>query len=192
MKTALVLGGADCLYGDVQWALRLFTPDHIIATNNAGRDHIGELEHWASMHPEKMEGWAKERNRMGRPRAGTMWRPRHKLPPNGMVMREVPSWGGSSGLLAVTVALLPLECTHVVCAGCPLESERAHFDDRRPWGEAARYRGAWQKHFPTMRNRVKSMSGWTRQLLGPPDGEWFADRRKAEAGEVALPSGNPR
>jgi hypothetical protein len=172
-KSALVLGGANNLHEDMAEALKLFKPAVLIATNNAGRDHQGPLDHWCSMHPDKLGNWVKERRKAGRPDAGTLWRPRHRPTPQGLDMQAVPSWGGSSGLLAVTVALLALECDKVVLVGVPLERERAHYDDKRVWVEADRYRSAWQRYLHAMSNKVKSMSGWTRQLLGAPDVEWF-------------------
>lgn len=170
------------MWEDQAEALKLIgEPDFILATNETGRDFPGRIDHWVSMHPEKMAAWVKERRAAGRSEAGTLWYPRHKQPPAGFMMSKAPSWGGSSGLLAVTVCLKAILCERTVLAGIPLTTEGAHYFDKRRWVEAHRYRTAWVRYLPELRNRVKSMSGWTRELLGGPEG-WqnaSADERAA-------------
>lgn len=172
-KVIFALGGANCLHDDLTRAKAIVEPDTIIATNHAGKDYGGIVDHWCSMHPEKMNGWVNERTKKGLPPAKMLWRPRHKQP-HGLEMQAAPSWGGSSGLLAVTVGLLYCEATHIIVCGMPYEPENAHYDDvRTPWSEASRYRASWNRYFNQMRDRVRSMSGWTRQLLGEPDERWL-------------------
>lgn len=173
MLTAVVLGGAACLHDDLAAALELFTPDLTVAVNNAGRDHPGPVHHWASMHPEKFPGWIQAREAMGHPPVTEFWtakRRRQPARPN-MVFREVENWGGSSGLLAVTVALT-LGCRRVVLCGVPLDAKQAHYDDPRAWTEAGSYRRAWLERAPFMPG-VRSMSGFTRDTLGAPTEDWF-------------------
>jgi hypothetical protein len=153
-------------------ALALFTPDVVIATNETGRDLKGQLDHWVSMHPDKLGRWLEERRKAGR-HDPVLWRPRHKQPPYKLPMRDVASWGGSSGLMMVTLAVIVLEVDRAVLAGVPIEVEGAHYFSNKPWAEAPRYRAAWLRYLPRMRNRVKSASGWTRTLLGEPTPEWF-------------------
>lgn len=180
MKIAFVLGSGDTLHDDLARALAIVTPDLWLAANHAGRDHDGLLDHWCTMHPEKMAGWVQERRDQGRPDAGMLWRPQHKQPGRNLTMQNAPSWGGSSGLLCVTVALMFCDASHVVLCGVPLEAENKHYDDtRRVWAEAPRYRHAWVKHQEKMRVRVRSMSGWTRQLLGDPTEEWLNAQQRA-------------
>lgn len=170
---ALILGGADCLKADMDAALALFTPTVIIATNNAGFDYPGPLDHWATMHPEKMPEWVKRRRKNGYPDAGTLWHPRIRTPPNGLDMRDCPHFnGGGSGLFAISVCIRALQMRGVL-AGVPMQVERAHYDDPKPWTDGANYLKSWRSHLREYEGRIKSMSGWTRELLGGPDQGWL-------------------
>jgi hypothetical protein len=77
----------------------------------------------------------------------------------------------------VTVAILALGLNKIVLAGVPLVADEAHYFDQRRWTEAERYKPHWDRYLHLMRNRVKSMSGWTRQLLGAPDADWINAER---------------
>lgn len=166
-------------------AIAMFEPVCIIATNHAGIHYPGRLDHWVTMHPSDeirkpgMPTWVKERNAKGYPDAGTLWRPRHRTPGGGLEMRDCPSYGGGSGLLAVIVCHLALEYRGVL-VGMPMQEERAHFDNPKPWTDCRHYTSAWKRYLPQMHGKVKSMSGWTADLLGRPDGVWLdAYQRRA-------------
>lgn len=151
-------------------ALGLFTPDLIIACNHAARDEPGRVDHLATMHSELLPMWLAEREKAGRPAPGKLWHAQHR--PSYCGSEAIESWGGSSGLLCVAVAL-GLGCTHVVLAGVPMEKMLRHYDDKRPWHEARQYWPSWDRHLPKMLGRVKSMSGHTRDILGEPTREWL-------------------
>ena len=168
--TALCLGGAATLEADKHSALSLFDPDIIIACNHAGRDEAGRVDHWVTMHPELFPAWTAARAAAGRPAPGRLWRPRHRK--CALDAGVLESWGGSSGLLCVQVGL-ELECTHIVLAGIPMHQNACHYDDKRKWREARQYWPGWERHRPDMIDRVRSVSGWTLQLLGPPTKEWL-------------------
>lgn len=170
-RTAIILGGASTLAEDKAAALELFTPDYVICCNHAGRDEPGRVDALATMHPELVPGWLRERRRHGRPEPGSFWHARHRIPAvEGS--RSIESWGGSSGLLCVAVAF-ELQCTHIVLAGVPMEKMLCHYDDKRPWMEARQYWPSWDRHLPKMLGRVKSMSGHTRDILGEPTRIWL-------------------
>lgn len=153
-------------------ALAMFTPATIIAVNNIGFDYPGPLEHWATMHPDKMPEWVKKRRANGHPPAGTLWRPRHRQAGGSLEMRDAPSWGGSSGLFACVVAVKALEMRAVLC-GVPMQPERAHYDDGKPWNDCKHYLNSWKTYLPQINGKVKSMSGWTKEVLGTPDQVWL-------------------
>ena len=161
------------LHDDFRRAKKLHPDPVIIAVNEAGRDHEGQLDHWASMHSDILARLVKERARAEKTPAGSLWLPRHISAPPELQTRRAPSWGGSSGLLAVAVAF-ELGFTRILLCGVPLERSGAHyFNTKRLWDDAARYRPAWQKNLEIMRDKVKSMSGWTAELLGQPDKAWL-------------------
>jgi len=169
-----VLGGAVTLQDDLEKALALTPPHTIIATNHAGRDWAGPLPHWCTLHTENMPGWVAERQAAGRLPAEQLWTSNTKtIPPEHKSWyRYVPVWEGSSGLLAVTVALY-LGYERVLLCGVPLDAAAAHYDDDAPWWEASKYRGGWNTHLHKMQGRVKSFTGWTAMKLGVPTQAWI-------------------
>lgn len=181
MLTALIIGSANTLEDDLAGALALFEPDLIVGCNHAARDWPSRLDHWASMHPDLFPLWLAERRRQGFPEPGRYWHARHRIVPAGISSTAVESWGGSSGLLCVAVAF-ELGVDRVVLAGVPLVKTAKHYDSDRNWDEARAYQWAWELRRPVLLGRVKSMSGWTRDLLGGPEEEgWLGDARRIAA-----------
>jgi hypothetical protein len=179
---ALVLGGANTLHADEAAARAMgFEPDFIVATNHAGRDREGPVEHWCSFHQDLFPMWLKARREAGRPDPGQLWTcsPGPRPPGLDLSMRRAANWRGSSGLLAVTVAL-ELGATHVVLCGVPLTREAEHYDKPGLWRDAGNYRKGWIDHASDMAGRVRSMGGWTGNLLGAPDPAWLFTARPPE------------
>lgn len=177
---ALVLGGAAGVWEEAAAVRKLFKPDLIIATNHAGRDYPQRVDHWVSFHVELLPGWIAAREQAGLPPAGQYWSVERRLVASTpLEVRRVPNWGGSSGLLAVTVAL-DLGCGRVVVCGCPLDMLAGHYDDPKPWRDAGNYRRAWRAR-QTQMAAVRSTSGWTRELLGSPTRGWLHEDQEAPA-----------
>jgi hypothetical protein len=171
---AMVLGSSADWLEDAVVVRTLVEPDIVVAVNQAAVHWRGSVDHMATMHPELVPKWLTERAKLGLPRPRSLWcpagRPRPRL--DGYEFSEAPAWGGSSGLLAVAVAL-QLGASHVICAGVPLMPNAAHFHDKRKWPDARRYHSAWERKLPVLKDRVRSCSGWTRELLGAPTAEWL-------------------
>lgn len=154
MATALVLGGASCLWDDLRSLGPFVGP--VVATNEAGAHYPHRVDHWATLHPEKLGAWAAERRAWGGNTDFVAW------------TTAFPGWDkGSSGLHAVAVALLGLGCKRVVLCGVPMSTE-PHFFDATPWGKADVHWPAWLERLEEMEGRVFSMGGRTRELLGAP------------------------
>jgi len=79
--------------------------------------------------------------------------------------------------------LLEIGCERIVLAGIPMSAEYAHYYNPGQWTQAHMYHKGWKKHLDKIAPYVRSMSGWTRELLGAPDEEWLgaltAERRSA-------------
>lgn len=174
-KVALVMGGANTLDADHEAAQDLCPlPDTRIFTNHAGRDYPFRVEHYVTLHPELMQDWLDHRYFLQFKSPENLWTSNKKDLPPGLKWNHVESWDGSSGLLAVTVAL-HLGYDKVILCGVPLDKLAAHYDDDKPWPDGPRYRHAWTKHLTEMQGKVKSFSGWTSRLLGAPTREWLND-----------------
>lgn len=170
--SALILGSANTLAADKAAALELFDPHLIIACNHAARDEPGRVDHWVTMHPDLLAHWLEQRRAAGRPEPGQLWAARHRAHKCQLDVTRVENWGGSSGLLCVAVAF-ELGVQRIVLAGVPMRKTFCHFDAKEPWTEAREYWPAWERHRPRMEGRVRSLSGWTQELLGSPDRGWL-------------------
>lgn len=180
MRAALVLGGAGCLWDDVEAALELGEYQGVVACNDAGAAWPGELDAFATLHAEKAPFWIENRVRAGHPF------PKAVLGYDGAgralpaCMTGLTAWRfegqtltGSSGLFALKVALVDLGFDRAVLCGIPLEAGPGHFFDAAAWRAAVSYRSGWQEALPQIKHRARSMSGWTKGLLGAPDTEWL-------------------
>jgi hypothetical protein len=186
-KWALILGGGQSVWDDVR-ALEetLGRPwdGVVIAANDVGCHWGRDLHHWVTLHPEKMSKWVQERVGHGHPGGYITWTRRGGRGAD----RQLDSWaGGSSGLLAVSVAA-HIGCTRIVLCGVPMNRE-PHFAEskvharNKPWSSADGHWKAWQApHVLTrLRAMVRSMSGRTRDLLGAPTLDWLVGEQQKAA-----------
>lgn len=176
MPTAIVIGGAECVWDDIKRARELFEPDAFFVTNDMVPLWPERLDYLCSLHPEKIAEWLAQRHKRGFAPPGEVWC--HKTGgPRGLVHKGVdhttPDWAGSSGLFATKVALEQGFEKVVVC-GVPLLSEGMHIARRRYWGAANAFRSGWKRNHGNLQKRVRSMSGWTKDFLGAPTPEWLA------------------
>jgi hypothetical protein len=174
MIRAIVMGGAVTAWTDLNM-IRPWGIDGalIVATNHAARDYPGTVHHWVTFHPELLPRWVADREAGGRSPAENYWTGIRRLPPPGIgPIKVVENWGGSSGLLAVTVAM-ELQADRIICCGTPISPEMGHYDNPKPWADGGNYRRAWMRRVDHMRDRVRSCSGWTRDLIGGPTEDWW-------------------
>jgi hypothetical protein len=163
-----------------EWAGEL--PAAIIATNAAGVYYPGHVDHWVTLHPEwwlglpdSMPGWMDQRRIRGGNLDAVRWSDRG-LPhwAQWNVDRITPRWRGTSGLLAVKVAV-ELGFPRIVLCGIPME-DRGHFDEpAKGFAGATTFQTEWRQVMHHFDGRVRSMSGWTRKVHGAPTREWLLE-----------------
>jgi hypothetical protein len=73
---------------------------------------------------------------------------------------------GSSSLLGVQAAL-QLGYQKIILCGCPLTGESAKKDNYNT------FHIGWTDKHKQIKDHVRSMSGWTKELLGAPTEEWL-------------------
>ena len=170
----IVLGSAANALPDFE-AARMIAPDApIVCVNDSLRIAPEKPIAFATLHPEKHKrffgGLDLEGVRLFAHAETRHW--------GGAAVKE--QWGGTSGLFAAQIALLELGFRGVIMAGCPLDHAFGACypldKGRTKWanGSEARYQRNWRKALPAIRDRIRSMSGWTQELLGAPDAEWIA------------------
>lgn len=181
MKRAVVFGRANGVWSELAEAQKLCEFDYVVGVGSAGVNYPGFMHAWVSFHDDLFPLWVEKRQEKGYPPAESYWsylpKPsvvvkRHKLP---VPVQRIKGEGGSSGLIATLTALEGLKADLVVLAGIPMHPDHGQYDDdgAKPWREAVKHRKAWETAMPRLLGRVKSMSGWTQQVLGAPTKEWL-------------------
>jgi hypothetical protein len=172
VKRALVLGGAACVWDDAKAAKELCEYDLTIAVNDIGTVWPEHLDIWATLHPEKFKKWQDSRaaRKLNTDYRAITWVSGAKR--DARIDAKTADWGGSSGLFAVKIAL-EANCTHIVLAGVPMTSTPHYHSPVKKWKYADTHRPRWERHLPKFKDKARSMSGWTRQLLGPATKEWI-------------------
>src|SRR5205085_3452497 len=130
-----------------------------------------------SFHAELFDKWSTYRRNRGFPSISTYWTAlangrSRAAECAGYKINIVECVGGSSGLIGVEVARAIGERKIILC-GIPMEPDAAHYDENAKWNEALVHQKIWENRIPELRNVVKSMSGWTQQVLGAPTSQWL-------------------
>lgn len=187
-RNCLILGGADCVWDDVE---AFFTTagsawvDTVIAVNDIGAVWPMRLHHWVSLHAEKFPRWQQQRRDQGLSCRGIMlWG--MGGPADRPLPRRLAWQGGSSGLTALWVGVAVLKHAKAVLCGIPMTATHHFAESSRNehivlgdgrWAHADKHWPAWEKTFreneELMITSVRSMSGRTRELFGPPSSRWI-------------------
>ena len=184
MTVALVLGGARCVYADVEAALALGHFDGVVACNDITTRWPGPLAAAVSKHPERWAGWLNQRADAGHAPPARIFAHLEVRNATPKALRHVTDFTefrfpgqtgtGSSGLFALKVALVDLGFDRAVLCGVPISEMAGHVTNGPVWSDAPHYREAWTEAAPEIIGRARSMSGWTRDLLGAPTADWIA------------------
>jgi|APCry1669192522_1035417.scaffolds.fasta_scaffold01538_6 hypothetical protein len=176
MKTALVLGGGASVWEDLEAAQDLFQPDWIAAVNDIGTRWPGGLNFYVTLHADKMCDWRKARADRGfKPALCHVGNEGAPGIDKVMDYRWPGMTGsGSSGLFAAKVAL-DHGADRVVLAGVPMQAAQSHFYGGGTWSDCSSFIDGWRAALPFIKDSVRSMSGWTKEILGAPTPEWLAE-----------------
>lgn len=167
---AAVIGGAQCWRDDFA-ALQALAgggwDGPILACNDVGTV-LPVLDHWCTLHPDKMWRWQEERAQNGHPTEYVTWGTARE---HGIDRVFNGLANGSSGLYTTSVALR-LGYTVVLC-GVPMDARPNAFRDEKGWQGYRGYLRGWNAVADSIRGKVFSMSGWTKNLLGAPPEDLF-------------------
>ena len=169
---ALVIGCSDQVKSD----LRIYKPktNDVIACNDAGCYYQQPIRHWVAVHAALFTQW--ENLRKFRKFEGFYHTHTIKYGTFGghaHFVWEIEKFGGSVAMLATIVAL-EMGYNRVVLAGCPMDDSPHFWDlclDERPKLalDGPSIRDCWTLAKDVyFKDRVRSLSGWTRELLGGP------------------------
>src|SRR5690606_11908786 len=100
-------------------------------------------------------------------------------------------WKGSSGLYAAQVALEALGCRAAILCGVPMDAEAGHITGAAAWPFTEKYRQELLDG-KTERANIRSMGGWTAEVLGRPDADWIKSLRLPKAKPRARSKNKPK
>lgn len=171
---AIVIGGAVDWRREYLEALMLCDTDVELWVCN---DQIETFEGWAhhgvTLHPPKLPVWLAMRKHMCRKRIDRIWCHRPSAGVTDVVGDRKGDWKGSVGLHAARCAL-SVGHTKVILCGVPMTPEGGHYiRGKAPWKDCLGFRPGWLAHLDVLSGKVKSYSGWTKELLGEPTEEWL-------------------
>ena len=153
----------------------------VIAVNNMILHYKGRVDHACSMHPEEPELW-KELRTAYECEQGEIITHSPCTSPHGKEHKTDYTWaiddsgGGTSSLFAVMLGLA-LGYNRIVLCGVPMD-DSGHFYDPEGYKDGAfranYIRNEWSKSkIYYFKDRVRSMSVWTEDLLGRPTETWL-------------------
>jgi hypothetical protein len=166
-KILVIVGSAPCTIADLR-AVKGIDADYLAVGLDAADKWLGRYEYFASYEPFDIPRFFKRRRLLG----GNMDIITYSHEPYYedvvYVFRELTppepekmGYSGSSALLAVKVGLR-LGYRKIIVCGCPLDE-----------GKYIKYQRGWLLCADMIRDTVRSMSGWTKELLGAPTAEWI-------------------
>ena len=156
----------------------------VVAVNNMILHWKARVHHGVSLHAEEPPLWRLLRGQYGCDAGHTHTHAyresRDPRIPNCDYIWKIrgSALAGTSTLFAVAVALA-LGYSRIVVAGAPLDGKRHFYDS--PGVECKQFastsvRQEWQNaQTHVFQDRVRSLSGWTRELLGEPADSWIAN-----------------
>ena len=167
----MITGSAPCVLEDIDGFFSAFGLPHscccfmIIGLSASGM-HAIYSRYMATYHPNQIPEIKKRRESIG---GNTDYTVISHLTSPGVDIIEPLLPGdrsGSSSLLGA-LAAIKLGYDRIVLCGCPLEGKN---NNGSPYDS---FRVGWENKKKYLNDRVRSMSGWTRELLGAPTQEWL-------------------
>lgn len=174
MTRCLIVGGADCVFDDVEAALSLSEFEDVIVVKRMLPVWRGPVTAFASLHPDTVANAVRARDRAGLPMGFDIYTNKRPQGARALDIKVIPDLRGSSGLFAVAAALQYPRIDRIVLCGVPIDS-RPHFDRSKNWDHFLHYRQGWTQNIGMLKQRVRSMSGWTSTLLGKPTEQWLSE-----------------
>lgn len=157
----------------------------VMAVNDIGAHVHDVVRHWVTLHPGYFPGWRKYREGHCFGHGQLATHHAHKHCDGVDVAWPMDNLGGASGLFACFIGLM-LGYSRIVLAGIPMDNAGHYFDPSWQGTDLAdsTSRTVWrQANERWFQGRVKSLSGWTRDVLGAPD--WLTPGLAAGVGGAA-------
>lgn len=168
----LVLGCGPCLFEDLERAPKC---DDVMVVNRAGLLYLEPIRQWSSAHGKDLVGWVEERRRLSGDMNFRAFGNFTRNQESGIVERRNKADHGGSSAMYATLLAIEHGWQKIILCGVPLDGNDSLTRDGVKHYESGYwvYRRPWEDHFDEIKDNVRSMSGWTRELLGEPTAEWL-------------------
>lgn len=177
MKTLIIIGSAPCVHDDLcsficpisvnDMGLLNIEFDFMAIGLDAVDKYLWSLKYVATNHQEDIPAI---RQRRLEAHGNLDYQLISFNPGPGVdIVQPLGPVSGSSAILGA-LAGITLGYTKIVLCGCPLTGNAPEGNPYEP------FRPGWIAQYLAVKGKVKSMSGWTQELLGEPTEEWLSDR----------------
>jgi hypothetical protein len=168
MKSILIItGAAPCILDDLTaLAMDDSQADFMAIGLDAVDKYSWPIKYMATYHPVEIPEIKARRESIG---GNTDYIVISHEPKPGVDIIEPLLGGecsGSSALMGAQAAI-KLGYRRIVLCGCPMTGKSVKNDNYET------FRAGWEQKKKFLNGRVRSMSGWTKELLGAPTEEWL-------------------
>lgn len=175
-KILIIIGSAPCVKDDIEAAFSLFRsvplclcpfdPDYMSIGLSSVDKHLHHIKYMATYHPFDIPEAKKRREAAGGNTDYLVISHEHK-PGVDIVEPFIPPTGSSAHLGAL--AAIRLGYKKIILCGCPMTGD----SPTRKGNRYETFRVGWTAKINQVQDYVRSMSGWTMELLGTPTIEWL-------------------
>ena len=160
-KKCIIVGCASCVWDDLKNLPKEYLGAKIVLLNDMIYSYPHHADYAISVHSESMSKWLKKRGEAmyNLPLEAIVYAQRYV----GDFKIKTLEYGGSSGLFAV-MSMIAEGYDNIMLCGVPMMSI-PHFWGGEDWNHCFMYRKAWLTHLSEIKDKVHSMSGWTKKIL---------------------------
>lgn len=179
-RHAIVAGNAEGVFQEVEDARLLLNDPVIFAANDVGV-YLKKLDHWVTLHTDKLGVWKSCRWQTHEGMEDTKYHGIEARPFVNYVWAGLTPLFPLSGYFAMQLAFI-MGASRIVLCGCPGTNTRRFFEAAARHDES-RYGAGYDSHgireqlenemqrLPEFKAAVRSMSGYTREFFGAPERE---------------------
>lgn len=180
-RSAIIAGGAEGVFGEVADAMAILKDPVIFATNEVGM-FLPHVDHWVSLHADKLGPWQAVRWQRESGRELTQLHSATSRPFIDHTWEGLTPLMCLSGYFAMQIAWI-MGASPIVLCGCPGRQRRRFFDleIRTDFGYGGSQVGGdagvraqleqEMERLPEFKASIRSMWGQTRAYFGPLKGE---------------------
>lgn len=180
-RPAAVCGNAAGVFDEVQVCRDRFGLDLVILGVNDVGMYLDRMDHWVSLHGDKLDPWKTVRWAHGKGGDDVQIHSCAAYPSVQWEWNLLTPIFALSGYFALQIAWV-MGCTPIILCGCPGSAARRFFEaaPRRDFSYGGGANGsdkgtrqqlvAEMARLPELKAAVRSMSGWTREFFGSLDG----------------------